>query len=104
MVARPENLKPFMVDTVVTPIIDTNRVVKGEIETVCAEELIGKVSPLLLNANVEALHIKGKVINEKANPFLTPVSILKELRQVSFHHRMVSSLFVHLLTGKSNFS
>ena len=68
MVARPENLKPFMVDTVVTPIIDTNRVVKGEIETVCAEELIGKVSPLLLNANVEALHIKGKVINEKGEP------------------------------------
>ena len=68
MVARPENLKPFMGDTVVTPIIDTNRVVKGEIETVCAEELIGKVSPLLLNANVEALHIKGKVINEKGEP------------------------------------
>ncbi len=68
MVARPENLKPFLGDTIATPIIDTNRTIKGEIEAVCAEELIGKVSPLLLTANVDTLQIKGRVINEKGEP------------------------------------
>ncbi len=74
MVARPDNFKPFMGDTIVAPVKEPVITMKGDIkvavdtavvEPVCSKEIMGEISiPVRVNKN----EIEGIVVNEDNQP------------------------------------
>ena len=76
MVARPQNIKPFMGDTVVVLVKDPVQILKGEIaikdtlkEPVCTQPLMGAVAyfePKIEKINKD--EIRGRVVNEQGEP------------------------------------
>lgn len=77
MVARPQNIKPFMADTIVTPVKEPVQTLKGEIaikdtivETLCTQPLMGAIAigiPIEV-PKIEKGEIKGRVVNEQGEP------------------------------------
>ena len=78
MVARPKSIKPFMGDTIVTPVKEPIPVVQGEIAVVdkknipvCTNEIIaGTISIVRENRidNENRKNFKGQIINEQGEP------------------------------------
>ena len=74
LVIRPDNFKPFIGDTIVTPIKEPVVMMKGDIkiavdtaviEPVCSREIMGAISiPVRVNKN----EIEGIVVNEDNQP------------------------------------
>lgn len=76
MVARPQNIKPFMGDTVVAPVKEPIQTLKGEIaikdtaiEPACTESMMGAIA--FVTPDIEMIdknQIKGRVVNEQGEP------------------------------------
>ncbi len=79
MVARPQNIKPFMGDTIVKPVKEAVQTIKGGLnvkiavdtvivpvtEPICSKEIMGAVlAPLYINKN----EIEGIVVDENNQP------------------------------------
>ena len=77
MVARPQTIKPFMGDTIVTPVKEPIQTVKGEIavknpvkEPSCTTPLMGTIAigiPMDV-PKIDKNEIKGRVVNEQDEP------------------------------------
>lgn len=77
IVARPQTIKPFMGDTIVTPVKEPVQILKGEIavknpvqELICLTGIMGGVSigePISV-IKVDKNDIKGRVVNAQGEP------------------------------------
>ena len=77
MVARPLDIKPFMGDTIVTPIKEPVQTLKGDIaikilttEPVCTKPMMGAIAiGIPIDASkIDKSEIKGRVVNEQGEP------------------------------------
>ena len=87
MVARPLDIKPFMGDTIVTPVKEPVQTLKGEIaiktpatEPVCSREIMGKVSAPLQASKVDTLKITGRITDQNGAPVTNATVLIKETR------------------------
>ena len=87
MVARPLDIKPFMGDTIVTPVKEPVQTLKGEIaiktpttEPVCSREIMGKVSAPLQTPRVDTLKITGRITDQNGGSVSNATVVIKGTR------------------------